>query len=441
MDHSRVNSYWFAPLFLAVSIMLFWRPGQFFFNNDDWAAILAMAQNPFWKYLTMPDAEMWMPFSRLVYYGLIKAAGENYGAMLLITCFLTGANAFLFFLFLRRHIRSGFALVLGLFYAGAAVNSATAQMAYYINAILCLGFVLLALLLTDSYGRSSSYMKALGIGFCALLSIISWNYSLLAILTLPPYVLLVGQGTKRQFWIVTLIIVSILLLFTLGYLNFAGFRAAGSHNPNILSQFPVGTYLFHWFLGAFISPACYVFWGDPLPLPQASVLGIVVLSLILMTIMVWGEPGEKRLGMWALILNGSPFLLVALARRHFPYFQALSHRYGVFTLIGVLILLGIAATILIRRMPPPIWAKYFLIAGILGAMVYGQLRPYPGVRKIYLDWGDRGKACYQSLVDEVHHNTISPAEASQPFCPGVPPPITKGQALDIYRFLTGVSKR
>ena len=113
-----------------------------------------MVDYPFGQYLVTPDGEQWFPFFHLIFYGLVQMAGERYYLLVLVNCLGTGVNAFLVFLFFRRHLSSGLALTLSALYATAAVHHAIAWNSFYVGYLLSLGFFLGALLLTDSYLRS-----------------------------------------------------------------------------------------------------------------------------------------------------------------------------------------------------------------------------------------------------------------------------------------------
>ena len=152
-----------------------------------------MAERPFGQYLVTPDGEQWFPFFHLLYYGLVKIAGEKYSILVLINCLGTGVNAFLLYNFCRRHWEPGLALTLSLLYAMSAAHHAIAWNAFYFGYLLSLGFFLGALLITDRYLHAPSGGKLWGIGVCAALSILSHNYPLLGLLALPLYILIIGE--------------------------------------------------------------------------------------------------------------------------------------------------------------------------------------------------------------------------------------------------------
>jgi len=385
-----------ALLFLALPLALFWR-GGFFFIEDDWAILSQIVGYPFWQYLATPDGEVWMPLSRAVYYGLVSVFGDRYTILLLINCLAGGVLAFLFHLFLKRHFPPVTALVLGLIYGGAAVQTSLNQVAFYNNALLCYIFFLLALLLTDNYLRSSSRAALAGIGGCAFLSLVSWNFTLMAVWALPLYIAILGGREKtRQCLAVGLVVGLAFLIFALGYFTFAGFSAAASHNRGIVGSLPGPAYFLHWFFGACLFPFFYLFWGHYHFPIWAYVLGGGVLALSLALIWGWGDVREKRLGMWALVLNASPFVLVSLARYQRAVTQAAAPRYAVFTLMGALLLVGTAWGIMKRGMSPGLTAR-LLPLGVLAMMVGGQLLGLPHWYRLYGKTSRGAQEFYQHL--------------------------------------------
>ncbi len=430
-----------ALLFLALPVALFWRPGHFFFIEDDWAILSQLVSHPFWQYLTMPDGEVWMPLSRAVYYGLAHTCGEGYGTLLLINCLASGLLAFLYYLFLRQHFDSVPALVLGLLYGGAAAHTSLTQVAFYNNALLCFNFFLLALLLTHYYLQTSSRAFLPGITLCVWLSLISWNFTILAVWALPLYIAIVGgKEQQRQFWAVSAAVGLAFLAFALGYFYFAGFTAAASHNRGIVAGLPGPTYLLHWFFGAFLSPFLYLFWGHYHYPVWAYVLGAGTLALSLGLIWRWGDLQERRLGLWALTLNALPIFLVSLARYQRGVNQAFAPRYAVFTLIGALLLLGTAWTILKRQMRPGLAVRLLPLV-VLAVMVGGQIFSLPHWEKLYGQMSRASKEFYQRLDMTA---ATAPGAAQETVPPQFWYPerlhLTWGQAASIRRFLAGTAK-
>jgi hypothetical protein len=427
-----------ALLFLALPVALFWRPGLFFFIEDDWAILAQMVSHPFWQYLLMPDGEVWMPLSRGVYYGMTYTFGEHYGIMLLLNCLAGGLLAFLFYLFLRRHLRPQTALVLGLFYGGAAVLTSLNQVAFYINALLCYNFFLLALLLTDRYLHTPSRASLAGIALCVWLSLISWNFSILAVWALPLYIAIIGgRGDRRKLLLVSGAVALPFLAFTLLYFTFAGFAAAASHNRGILASLPGPAYLLHWFFGACLSPFIYLFWGHYHYPVWAYVLGGAALAFSLGLIWRWGDLKERRLGLWALCLNALPFFLVSLARYQRGVNQAFAPRYAVYTLMGALLLLGTAWGILRRHLRPGLGVRILPLA-FLAVMVAGQVLSVPLWERLYGGMSRASKDFYQGLDIT---GQLPPGAAGEMVPPQFWYPdrvhLTWGQAVSIREFLGG----
>ena len=273
---------------------------------------------PFGQYLVIPDGEQWFPFFRLIFYGLVQMAGERYYLLVLVNCLGTGVNAFLVFLFFRRHLSYGLALTLSALYAMAAVHHAIAWNSFYVGYLLSLGFFLGALLLTDDYLRFAGYTRLWGIGLCAALSVLSHNYPLVGLLALPLYALLVRGDSGRKFWALTGTVAAVYLLFALGYVSFAGAHAAASHNVKVFAGLPGPGYLVHIFFGAFLAPFFYLFWGHYHFPVWAYVAGVALFASSLAVIWRWGKTPELRLALWALLANALPFLLISLTRYYNP---------------------------------------------------------------------------------------------------------------------------
>ena len=322
--------------------------------------------------------------------------GKYHGFFVLVNCLGIGVAAFLIYLFFRNHLSSNLALVLSLLYAGSAVHPAIAWNAFYLCYILCLIFFMAALLLTDSYIRSPSYTALWGISLFAWLSIHSHNYTLLALLVLPLYVLFVGGvGAMRKALCLAGVLGIILLGFVWEYLTFAGIKSTTFFNPSVLSTVPDYTFFTFWVCGAFLSPVYFLFWGHfQVPL-LAVIFGNLLLGFCILVIWVMGTPGERRLGLWALLLNALPFLMVSLGRYMFAYDYAFTARYVFFTLVGAMLLVGITWTILSRRVPAGNWLR-LLSCGIIAVMISGQIFTMPFWQKGYLHLSRQALDCYET---------------------------------------------
>ncbi len=421
-----------AALLLFIPVLFFWRDFPFYMI-DDWTTLLQMAGHTFGDYLLVPDGEQWFPFFHLIFYGLVRLAGERYQLLVLVNCLGTGVNAFLVFLFFRRHWGLGLALTLSAHYAGAAVHHAIAWNSFYLSYLLSLGFFLGALLLTDAYLRTPGRGRLWGIGCCALLSVLSHNYSLVGLTALPLYALLVGRDSGRKFWALAGTVAAVYLVFTLGYLSFAGARAAASHNFQVFASLPGPNYLVHLFFGAVLAPFFYLFWGHYHFPVYAYVAGIALLIASLAAIWRWGKAPQRRLALWALLTNALPFLLISLTRYQRSLDQAFVARYGIFTLIGALLLIGTAWRLLAPRLPQG--RRWRLLPlGLLAVMAAGQILSLPRWTVKYQGISRAARTCYYELSRENDTARLSPEDYGK-FCPGAHPVITPGQALAIRRFL------
>ena len=216
-----------------------------------------------------------------------------------------------------------------------------------------------------------------------------------------------------------------------------GLTAAASRNFQVFSGLPGPAYLLHLLCGALVSPFLYLFWGHyHFPIP-AYIAGVALLTASLAAIWHWGERADQRLALWALLANVLPFFLVSLTRYQRSVSQAFVARYDIFTLIGALLLVGIAWRLLAARLPSRRSAK--ALAGvILAVMVCGQLFSLPLWTAKYREMSRLARKCYVVL----NHGTpaaqsITPEEYRK-FCPDAHPTITPGQARAIRRLLGGV---
>jgi hypothetical protein len=430
-------------LFLVIPTILFWRR-DLFFIRDDWSLLHLMVDNNLWVYSRMADGEVFMPVTRFIYFILIHLFGVHYDWLILINCLLTGLNGFLLYLIFKSHFKPNLALALSLLYLGMGVQSATIQMAFYICAILCLSFFLVGLLLTQIYVRQPSTLSLLGIGLCAWLSVNSWNFSLLGIWTLPIYAAwFAGAGAKRHLLRLTSVIALVFLGFTAEYFLFNGLAGAKSHNPQLFSQFLSLSYFAHWGIGSFLAPVDFLFsiefrWQMKVVIGLAIFLGTVGL------IMRAGNPSEKKLCLWAILLNALPFSLVSLARHHFHFGQAFTDRYGIFTIIGALFIIGITWQIIADRLPARLSLQVVLPLVILAAMIGAQVHTLPISTQLYIKLSREAKLRYDNLRDDAVRAKLSAApeknklffDQNQPL--PVHPLLNNGAAVMIYHYLSGL---
>jgi hypothetical protein len=392
---STVPTYFIFITLLIVPVAFYWRY-DLFFLWDDWTELDFISHNNFTTYLLMPNGEIFFPFFHLIFYALVKSVGEYHGFFVLVNCLGTGVAAFLIYLFLRNHVSSNLALFLSLLYAGSAVHAAIAWNAFYLCYILCLIFFMAALLATDSYVRSPSYQGLWGIGLCAWLSIHSHNYTLLALLLLPMYVFFVGGvKARRKTLYLAGVIVLLLVSFAGEYLTFAGLKSTTFFNQGVLSTFPDYTFFTFWICGAFLSPVYFLFGGH-FQIPLLAVMcGTVLFGFGAVVIGVMGTPLEKRLGLWALLLNALPFVMVSLGRYMFSYDYAFTARYVFFTMVGAMLLVGITWTILARRVPAGNFRRR-LAFGLMAVMICGQIFTMPCWQKGYLTMSRKALNSYEA---------------------------------------------
>jgi len=430
---------------LTIPVIIFWRP-YFFFISDDWTALIQMVEHPFWQYLNARDAEQWFPFFHLVYYGMIQIAGPRYDILVLINGLLTGITAFLVFQFFQLHLHRSLALTLSLIYAGAAVHTATIWHPYNVCYILSFGFFVGALLLTNRYLRRPSWLTLGGIGLCCLLSLLSHSFAIMTISAVPLYGLLLRPGGgRRDFWPLAALTASLYLVFAAGYFTFAGLQGASYHNPELISSLPGLSYYLYVFCGGILSPNYHLvkmalFFPDlseSLFGPEFRFLGRLVSGLLFFLagvglIALRGHTREKRLCLWILLANLLPFILVGLARYKISIHQATSHRYGVFTLMGVLLLAGISWRILTRNMLPRHPWVSLLSLPLLALIIGSQTDSIAGWQREYQKKSALTRTCYENLPAG---DSLDASEAKKLFCPEDHPWITKGQVLAIRRFL------
>ena len=128
----------------------------------------------------------------------------------------------------------------------AAVHHAIAWNAFYVGYLMSLGFFLVAGL------RSPNSLSALGrraanwrgsacAPSCRSLPIITPCWGSLA---LPLYLLIMAAKVAwRPFWALVGVIGLVYVLFTVGYLRFAGLHVAASHNFQVFAGLPGPGYL------------------------------------------------------------------------------------------------------------------------------------------------------------------------------------------------------
>lgn len=368
---------------LLIPVAFYWRHDVFFLF-DDWTGLDFISKYSLTNYLVMPDGEIFFPIFHFVYYLLIKVVGENHGLLVLVNCLGTGFAAFLIYLFLLRNYNNNIALIFSMLYAGSAVQPAIVWNAFYLCYILCLIFFMAALLLTDSYLRSSSNVTLFLIGLFSWLSIHSHNYTILALLVLPLYVLFKGgRQALRQSLYLTGILSIVLLSFAVEYLIFAGIKSTTFFNRSLLTTWPNYSLLTFWLCGAFLSPLYFLFWGYFNYPIGAVIFGSLLLGSCVMVIWLKGTSLERRMAIWALLLNALPFFMVSLGRYSFTFDYAFTARYVFFTLLGAIILLCTTWTVLKRNISTKFMQR-LVAGGVIFVIISGQIVSMPFWQKGYL---------------------------------------------------------
>jgi hypothetical protein len=416
-----------ALLLLVLPVAFYWRQ-DLFFMWDDWTELDLMAHNPFWKYLIMPDGEIFFPFFHLIFYGLIKLSGEHYGILVLVNCLGISLVSFLLYLFLKYHLNHKASLLISLVYAGGTIQQAIVWNAFYLSYILSLFFFILALLLTERYLRSTSYNLLPAIGLCCFFSIHSHNYTVLAVVALPVYAVLTRdtKETKKSLalgGVVTIVIFS----FIWEYLMLVGFNGLTFYNRGIFSGFPGPTFFPHWFAGSLLSPLSFLFLGHNQSILLVFIFGLLIFSGIMAVILLFGGPRERRLAIFAVLINALPFMSVSLVRHQISISQALMVRYIFFSMVGVMFLAGIALKLISVRLTKNIWVRLLPIA-LITIMISGQLLGLPIWQRGYLQLSRKALDNYQEpgLFSKETHLWLTPHH-----------PIQQCQLEDIRRFLKG----
>jgi hypothetical protein len=263
-----------------------------------------------------------------------------------------------------------------------------------------------------------------GIGLCGLLAILSTNFAVLPLASLPLYALLLGgpEG-RRRFWALAAPVGLCYLAYVLGYTHFAGAKAATNLNKQIFSP-PGPSYLLHLAYGSILSPFFYLFWGHFHFPVWAYALAVATLVSSVALVLWAGGSRDRRLALWILLLNILPFLLASLAR----YKKAPEQAF-------VLLLIGTAWNLLSRRLPARSWVRILLPLGFLALLAHGQLAGVPVWRAKYLEYGRHAQDFYRELGKGDAGTFLPPGDKGRDFLPWDSRDLTRPQALAIRRFV------
>ena len=224
---------------------------------------------------------------------------------------------------------------------------------------------------------------------------------------------------------------------------FNGLAGAKSHNPQLFSQFLSLSYFTHWGVGSFLAPLDFLF-GVEFRWQTKVVIGLAIFLSTVGLIMWAGNLSEKKLCLWAILVNALPFSLVSLARHHFHFGQAFSDRYGIFTIIGALFILGATWQIIADKLPARLSTHVVLPLVILAAMIGAQVHTLPISNRLYLELSQEAKFRYNNLRDdEVRAKLSGAAEKDRLFFNQnqplpVHPSLNNGHVVAIYKYLSGL---
>jgi hypothetical protein len=157
-----------------------------------------------------------------------------------------------------------------------------------------------------------------------------------------------------------------------------------------------------------------------------------------------GNLSGKKLCLWAIIVNALPFSLVSLARHHFHFGQAFSDRYGIFTIIGALFILGATWQIIADKLPARLSTQVVLPLVILAVMTWGQVHTLSKIGRLYVKLSQEAQFRYNYLRDdEVRAKISTAAEKNRLFFnQNQPIPVhsflNNGAAVMIYNYLSGL---
>ena len=194
-------------------------------------------------------------------------------------------------------------------------------------------------------------------------------------------------------------------------------------------------------MGSFLAPLDFLFNVGYSRVAKV-VIGLAIFMSTVGLIMWAGNRSEKKLCLWAIIVNALPFSLVSLARHHFHFDQAFSDRYGIFTIIGALFILGATWQIIADKLPERLSTQVVLPLVILAAMTWGQVRTLSNTGRLYVKLSQEAKFRYDNLRDDEVRAKLSVAaeknrlffNQNQPIA--VHPFLNNGHAVAIYEYLS-----
>lgn len=330
------------PLILFfLPLMVFWRP-HFFFLFDDWTELFNITQSGFAHYVFSPNGEVWFPLFRTFFYFLVKIIGENYGAYIAINCFLLGVNAMLFNAIIRRHLNSGIAGTLSIVFAISSANSVIVWNAFYLCYLLSLLFFFIAWLRVIRFLTQDSEHTPYSLLVYSLASLTCHPYLFLAFWIFPLYAILLDRRAYRKKAIrIGMLVAIALAAYTAVYLLLNSIHIVSFAAPDTARTFNILSYLAHLYYGAILSPFTQLnFIADQATVRSFALITGGVLFACLAAVYSFCNATEKSLAFSGICINIFSFALVALERHQLFLQQALSTRYGFFSIIGLLLVFG-----------------------------------------------------------------------------------------------------
>ena len=423
-------------LFLILPVVLMWRPG-FFYIQDDWILLLKLATHPFWDYVLSPDSEHWMPLFQLVYAGLVRLAGQDgYGWLVLLNCLVCGLNARLAGALLARWAGGGVGLTLGLLYACLAANTYMAYTAQALNIALSLTFFFTALLAADDHLHHPRPASLAVVGLAGLAVASINQFTLPAFAALPLYGFFAApERARRAAWPLGLVVAGVYACYVTAYLHFAGPAAASIHNHELLSGPPGPGYPLHLLYAAYLSPFFYLFWGHYHFPVWVYPPAVALLAASLVAVRLWGRPAERRLALWALLMSTMPFWVASLMRYKLSVNQAFVPRYTLYTELAALLVIALAWLSVRRRWPGAAWPTR-LAGGLLIFFLAAQLNALPLWTQRYQREAAMARAYFEGIPASVAAGGPE-RDARQMFIPARQAGLTLQEKAAIHRLVTG----
>lgn len=336
-------------ILLFLPLAVFWRP-HFFFLFDDWTELFHIAQSGFIHYALSPNGEIWFPLFRIIFYGLVKIIGEHYGVFIALNCMLLGVNSLLFNAIVRRHVNSRIAGALSVVFVISSANSVIVWNAFYLCYLLSLMFFFIAWLCVIDFLKQDAGRSPYSLFVTCLASLLCHPYLLLAFCVFPLYAIVLDHRAYfRKAIKIGVLVSAALATYTIAYLLQNSIQIVSFAAPDATGTFNIFNYLAHLFYGAVLSPFTQLnFIPDQAAVRSFALMAGGVLFACLVAVSFFCNAPEKSLAFSGICINVFSFALVSLERHQLFLQQALSTRYGFFSIIGLLLVFGALWNALLR---------------------------------------------------------------------------------------------